>query len=174
MVTYTHTPNIRRIYSRPWRDGGLANPGKIPTCIQVAVRPETTVRALETMFRTPPKLSTIRARLPGRGRIHVLYRDTHLDGGLARFVVEVFHTPLLLAGDLPELLFRALAAVGLETAAQGKVTVAQFAQFLAAEYLAQAMGDEVVFSEQPTSHSALRASAIPPLTEVRGFLAESL
>jgi hypothetical protein len=34
-----HLPNIRRVYSRPWRDGGLANPGKV-----VGVRPDTTQR----------------------------------------------------------------------------------------------------------------------------------
>ena len=50
MVAHIHTPNIRRIYSRPWRNGRSANPGKVPTGIQVAVRPETTVFAHETMF----------------------------------------------------------------------------------------------------------------------------
>ena len=67
--------NIRRIYSRPWRDGGLANAGKVPTCIQVAVRPQTTVRALETMFRALPQSSTTRAGLAGVGRVDVLDRD---------------------------------------------------------------------------------------------------
>src|SRR6266478_2481329 len=42
----SHATHIRRIYSRPWRNGSLANPGKIPTGIQVSVRPETTGRAL--------------------------------------------------------------------------------------------------------------------------------
>ena len=45
----SHTTHIRRIYGRPWRNGSRANPGKIPTCIQVSVRPETT-GTLETMF----------------------------------------------------------------------------------------------------------------------------
>src|SRR5579885_2650476 len=204
MVAHIHTPNIRRIYSRPWRDGGLANPSKVPTCVQVAVRPETTVRALETMFRALPQLSTTRAGLAGVGRVGVLDRDarrlglvfdeglqlpprpavqaaTHalacldpfpdmrqvfhrdlgdtcldrrLNNGLARFVVDVLDTPRLLAGDLPELLFRALAAVGLKTTAQGKVTVAPVAQMLAAEDLARAHGGEVVFSDIHAQHGA--------------------
>jgi len=156
------------------------------------------VRALETMFRALPQLSTTRAGLAGVGRVGVLDGDarslglvfdeglqlspcpavqaaTHalasldplpdmrqvfhrdlgdaginrrLNNGLARFVVNVLHAPHLLAGDLPELLFRALAAVGLKTAAQGKVTVALVAQSLAAEDPAQAVGGEVV---SPTS-----------------------
>ena len=204
MVTPIDTPNIRRIYSRPWRDGGLANAGKVPTCIQVAVRPQTTVRALETVFRALPQSSTTRAGLAGVGRVDVFDRDacclglvfdeglqlpprpavqaaTHafarldaranvrqvfhrnlgdtgldrrLNNGLARLVVDVLHTPRLLAGDLPELLSRALAAVGLKTTAQGKVTVALVAQMLAAEDLAQAMGSEVVFSDIHAQHRA--------------------
>jgi len=41
------------------------------------------------------------------------------DDGLVRFVVDVPDTLRLLAGDLPELLSRALAAVGPKAAAQG-------------------------------------------------------
>ena len=196
--------NIRRIYSRPRQRGTAADPGKVPTCIQVAVRPQTTVRALETMFRALPQSSTTRAGLAGVGRVDVFDRDacclglvfdeglqlpprpavqaaTHafarldaranvrqvfhrnlgdtgldrrLNNGLARFVVDVLHTPRLLAGDLPELLSRALAAVGLKTTAQGKVTVALVAQMLAAEDLAQAMGSEIVFSDIHAQHGA--------------------
>lgn len=197
MVDHTSTTNIRRVYSRPWRDGGLANPGKVPTCIQVAVRPETTVFAHETMFAALTEMSAAGAGLAGIGRVHILDLDASrlrlvldeglelspgpavqasahpfpsLDSGadvrqvlhhdlanpgfdrglydrLARFVIDALDTPHLLAGDLPELLFRALAAAQLEAAAQGKVTVALVAQVLAAEDLAQAMGGEVVFSD---------------------------
>lgn len=197
-------PDIRCVYSHPWRDGRPANPGKIPTCIQVAVRPETTVRALETMFRALSQFSTTRAHPAGVGRVDVLNRDARsfrlvlnkglklspcpavesgaypltgfnpvanvrqilhrdfgdagLDGGLndgfARFVVDVLHTSHLFTGDLPELLFCALAAVGLKTATQGKVTVALITQVLAAEDLAQAMGGEVVFSNIHAHHKA--------------------
>lgn len=51
-------PDIRRVYSRPWRNGGFANPGKVPTCGQVAVRPETTVFAHETMPDAGADVST--------------------------------------------------------------------------------------------------------------------
>ncbi|GIW58974.1 MAG: hypothetical protein KatS3mg087_0040 [Patescibacteria group bacterium] len=204
MVAHTHAPNIRRIYNRPWRDGGLANPGKIPTCIHVAVRPETTVWALETVFRALAQFSTTRAGLAGVGRGDILDRnpcrfrlvldkglklspgpavesrayalscldatadvrevlhhdlgDTKplgfFDNGLARFVVDVLHAPHLLAGDLPELLFRALAAVGLKTPAQGKVAIALIAQFPAAKDLARARGGEVVFPDIHAHHRA--------------------
>ena len=177
MVAPIHTPNIRRIYSRPRQRGTAADAGKVATCVQVAVRPQTTVGTLEPMLRAFAQLSTTRAGLAGIGRVDVFDRDTHLDpladvrqvfhrdfgdtgldgglnDGLARFVVDVLDTPHLLAGDLPELLFRALAAVGLETAAQGKVTVALVAQMLAAEDLAQAVGGELVFSNIHAHHGA--------------------
>lgn len=225
MVAHIHTPNIRRIYDRPRQRGTAADPGKVPTCVQVAVRPETTVRALETMFRALPQLSTTRAGLAGVGRVGVLDGDarslglvfdeglqlspcpavqaaTHalasldplpdmrqvfhrdlgdaginrrLNNGLARFVVNVLHAPHLLAGDLPELLFRALAAVGLKTAAQGKVTVALVAQSLAAEDPAQAVGGEegarplrVVLENPDDGEGALRLDQpIAPFAERR-------
>ena len=204
MVDHTSTTNIRRVYSRPWRDGGLANPGKVPTCIQVAVRPETTVFAHETMFAALTEMSAAGAGLAGIGRVHILDLDASrlrlvldeglelspgpavqasahpfpsLDSGadvrqvlhhdlanpgfdrglydrLARFVIDALDTPHLLAGDLPELLFRALAAVGLETAAQGKVSVTLIAQLLATEDLAQTVGGEVVFSDIHAHHGA--------------------
>jgi hypothetical protein len=65
---------MRRIYSRPWRNGSLTNPGKIPTCIQVGVRPETT-GTLETMFDSCTQLPAGRTGLAGVGRVHVLDRD---------------------------------------------------------------------------------------------------
>ena len=196
--------NIRRIYSRPQQRGTAADPGKISTCIQVAVRPQTTVFAHETMFAALADACALGAGLAGIGRVHVFDRNTRrfrlvfnealklapcpavqaathalarldaaanvrqvfhrdlghtrlegcLDDGLARFVIDVLHTPRLLAGDLPELLSGALTAVGLEAAAQGKVTVALIAQWLAAKDLAQAMGGEVVFSDIHTHHRA--------------------
>src|SRR5208282_5540272 len=147
----SHATHIRRIYSRPWRDGSLANPGKIPTCIQVSVRPETT-GTFETMLKPTTQPPAVRAGLAAVGGVHVLDRDPQrtslvvdkalqlakcpavqprahaptrpdaiadvsevlhhdlgspdvlgfLDDGFARFVVDVFDTPPLLAGDLPE------------------------------------------------------------------------
>src|SRR5260370_3462894 len=158
----SHATHIRRIYSRPWRHGSLANPDKIPTCI--SVRPETT-GTLETMFEACTQLPAVRTALAGVGRIHIHDRDSNgtslvfdktlrlperpaaqpcahapparqpiadvrkvlhhdlgssdatglLDDGLARFVVDMFDTPPLFAGDLPESLPCTLAAVGLQT-----------------------------------------------------------
>jgi hypothetical protein len=54
-----------------------------------------------------------------------------LDHRFARVVVEVTHPPRLFAGDLPQLLVGAVAAVGLKAAAQGKITVALVTQRLA-------------------------------------------
>src|SRR6266853_4829473 len=66
----SHATHIRRIYNRPWRNGSLANPGKIPTCIQVSVRPETT-GALETMLEPCPQLRAGGTSLARVGRIDV-------------------------------------------------------------------------------------------------------
>src|SRR5215468_8903778 len=85
----SHATHIRRIYNRPWRHGSGANPGKIPTCIQVSVRPETTA-TLETMLapRTQPPAN--RAGLARVGRIYVLHRDAYR-------MRLVFHKTLQLA-----------------------------------------------------------------------------
>src|SRR5437016_351839 len=66
----SHATHIRRIYNRPWRNSGLANPGKIPTCIQVSVRPETT-GTLETMLEPCSELPADRTGLAREGRIDV-------------------------------------------------------------------------------------------------------
>src|SRR6266513_2320120 len=66
----SHATHIRRIYGRPWRNGSLANPGKIPTCIQVSVRPEST-GTLETMLEPCPQLPTGRTGLAAVGRIDI-------------------------------------------------------------------------------------------------------
>jgi hypothetical protein len=74
----------------------------------------------------------------------ILHRDLGRTGtkrfrndSLARFVIRLLHAPLFFAGGLPELLFRALAAVGLQTTTQGKVLVAPMAQLPAAPHLAR-------------------------------------
>ena len=190
-------PNMRRIYDRPWRNGGSANSGKIPTCVQVAVRPKTTVFAHETMLHPFAQAGAPRTGLARIGGVDVFDRDSgglgfvfdeglqlppgptmkprsHAfprldpfadmgevfhddftrpypnrfgDDGFARFVVYVLDAPRLFAGDLPELLFRALAAVGLKTPTQGKIPIALIAQVLAAKNLARADGSEVVFPD---------------------------
>jgi hypothetical protein len=206
MVAHINIPNIRRIYSRPWRDSGLANPGKIPACVQVGVRPETTLFTHETMLGAFPKLAAMSACLAGASRIdvsnldagggsfvlykalrlspgptvepgaHPLFRfypvanmrqilqrhdansGVHgiLDDGFAYFVVYQRHMPPLLAGGLPELPHGALAAVGLETATQGKVAIALLPQGLAAKDLAQAVGGEVDLPNVHSHHGAGR------------------
>jgi len=93
----------------------------------------------------------------------------------------------LLQRDLPELLFRTLAAVGQETAARGKMPVAPIEHDPHRPNLAQTYGCEIVFPDIHTHYQAddtfawssdstcaLRTPAIPPLTQVRGFLAEVL
>src|SRR3984893_14040265 len=70
----SHATHIRRIYNRPWRNGSLANPGKVPTCIQVSVRAETT-GTLETMLQPCTQLPAGRTGLAAVGRVHVLDGD---------------------------------------------------------------------------------------------------
>ena len=191
----SHATHIRRIYSRPWRDGSLANPGKISTCIQVGMRPETT-QTFETMLDAFANTAAVGARLAGIRRIDILNFDAggtrlvldeglklptcpamesaahsfpNLDAGanvrqilhrdlagtgceyfsdncFARFVINVLYASRLFARDLPELLFCALATVGLKTTTEGKVSVALIAQLFAAKDLARANGREVVFT----------------------------
>jgi hypothetical protein len=70
-----HVTNIRRVYGRPWRDGGLANPGKVSTGVAVGVRPKTTLITHETMLDAPPQRSAARTRLAGESRIDVFHRN---------------------------------------------------------------------------------------------------
>src|SRR5438876_906933 len=199
----SHATHIRRIYSRPWRNGSLANPGKIPTGIQVSVRPETT-GTLETMLEPCTQLPAGRTGLAGVGRIDVHDGDPngtglvldealqlperpavepcahapagpkaiadvrkvlHYDRGgpnasgflenrLARFVIDVFDTPPLLAGDLPESLSRTLAVVGLEATTQGQMLITPMAQCLSAPDPARAGGGESIFPNIHTHHGA--------------------
>jgi len=199
----SHATHIRRIYGRPWRNGSLANPGKIPTCIQVSVRPETT-GTLETMLEPCPQLPAGRAGLAAVGRIDIHDGDPHgtglvldkalqlpecpavqscahapacpkavadvrevlhHDGGranasgflenrLARFVIDVFDTPPLFAGDLPEFLNRTLAVVGLEATTQGQMLITPMAQCLSAPNPARAGGGESIFPDIHAHHGA--------------------
>ena len=71
-----HLSHIRRIYSRPWRDGSLVNPGKVSTCVQVGVRPETTLFAHEKTSDPPPQAIAAGAGLARVCRIDVLNRDS--------------------------------------------------------------------------------------------------
>ena len=80
---------MRRICSRPWRNGSRANPGKIPTCIQVSVRPETTT-TFETMLESCPQLFAGRTGLARIGR-------THIRNGDPRRTRLVFHKALQLS-----------------------------------------------------------------------------
>src|SRR6267143_3378243 len=66
----SHATHMRRIYNRPRRNSSLADPGKIPTCIQVSVRPETT-GTLETMLEACTQPSAGRAGLARVGGIDV-------------------------------------------------------------------------------------------------------
>jgi len=76
------------------------------------------------------------------------------DDRFARFVVDLHHTSPLFARDLPQLLFGALAAVGLQATTKGKVAVALVAQWPAAPYLACTGGSEIVFSDIHTHDGA--------------------
>src|SRR5882762_432102 len=199
----SHATHMRRIYNRPWRNGSLANPGKIPTCIQVSVRPETT-GTLETMLEPCTQLPAGRTALARVGRIHVHDADPHgtglvfdkalqlperpavqpcahaptcpkaianvrevlhhdrgranasgfLENRLARFVVDVFDTAPLLAGDLPESLNCTLAAVGLEATTQGQMLITPMAQCLPAPNPARAGGGESIFPDIHTHYGA--------------------
>src|SRR5437660_10595487 len=199
----SHATHIRRIYDRPWRDGSLANPGKIPTCVQVSVRPETT-GTLETMLAPRTQLPAGRTGLARVGGIDIHDGDPHgtglvldealqllerpavqpcahaptcpkaiadvgevlhhgrgranasgfLENRLARFVIDVFDTPPLLAGDLPESLNRTLAAVGLEATTQGQMLITPMAQCLSAPDPARAGGGESIFPDIHTHYGA--------------------
>lgn len=155
MVDRACTSNIRRVYSRPWRNGSPANPGKVSTCVQVGMRPETTLIAHEAMLGTPSKLTAARAGLAGVGRIDELDRDSN--GPMPA------RQPLLerrrLAEDGPAVLGTPDHRVGrlVETVA---------------------MSDDLNHASHGILdiYTGLARSriAIPPATEVAGFLAENL
>src|SRR5213075_2353715 len=91
----SHATHIRRIYNRPWRNGSLANPGKIPTCVQVSVRPETT-GTLETMLEPCPQLPAGRTGLAAVGRIDIHDGDPN---GTGLVLDEALQLPERPAGD---------------------------------------------------------------------------
>jgi len=77
MVTHGPDCNIRRIYSRPRQRSAAADLGKVPTCVQVAMRPETTVLAHEMMLVPFAQDATGCADLTGIGGIDVADPDAH-------------------------------------------------------------------------------------------------
>src|SRR5882762_8778829 len=93
----SHATHIRRIYSRPWRNGSLANPGKTPTCIQVSVRPETT-GTLETMLEPCTQLPAGRAGLAGVGRIDVHDADPNGTGLVLDKALQLPECPAVQSG----------------------------------------------------------------------------
>ena len=141
----SHATHIRRIYSRPWRHGSGANPGKIPTCVQVSVRPETTI-TLETMLQ--PSTQLLAGRAPAG----------FSDNAFARFVVDVSETSTLSAAGLPECLSGTLAAVGLQTTTQGQMLIAPMAQSFTAPDPARAAGGKRIL---PDIHAHDRAGCHP-------------
>ncbi|ARD53723.1 hypothetical protein WR24_09470 [Escherichia coli] len=63
-----------------------------------------------------------------------------------RFVVGLFYPSHLFTGDLPQLLFCTLAAIGLETTTEGKVTISFVTKLFTTKQLTQTVGGKVVFS----------------------------
>src|ERR1700730_2295576 len=93
----SHATHIRRIYSRPWRHGSGANPGMIPTCIQVSVRPETT-GTLKTMLAPRTQLRANRAGLSRVGRIHVPHRNSHCTRFVLHKALQLSEGPTVQSG----------------------------------------------------------------------------
>src|SRR5437762_14040181 len=102
----SHAIHIRRIYNRPWRNGSLANAGKIPTCVQVSVRPESP-GTLETMLEPCTQLPAGRTGLAAVGRIDIndggphgtrLVRDDALQLPARSAAARCAHTPAGRAG----------------------------------------------------------------------------
>src|SRR5438045_2268110 len=128
----SHATHIRRIYNRPWRNSGLANPVKIPTC--------------------PKAIADVREVLHhDRGRANA---SGFLENRLARFVIDVFDAPPFLAGDLPESLNRTLAAVGLQATTQSQMLITPMAQCLSSPDPARAGGGESIFPDIHAHHGA--------------------
>src|SRR6266704_696066 len=91
----THLPHIRRIYSRRWRDSSLANPGMVSPCVQVGVRPETTLYAHEKMSDPPPQAIAARASLACVRRIDVLNRDADGFGLVLNKLLQLSKRPAM-------------------------------------------------------------------------------
>ena len=79
----SHATHIRRIYDRPRQRGTATDPGKVTTCIQVGVRPETT-GTLKTMPNALTQCAAPGTRLAGVGWMDVV----HGDAGRARLVLD--------------------------------------------------------------------------------------
>ena len=81
---------------------------------------------------------------------HTNFTRTGTDGfcnnGLAGFVVDALHMPLLTTGDSAELAFSSPATVGLETTTMGKVNIPVMPEFPATPDLAGAGGCEVILA----------------------------
>src|SRR5437879_8004122 len=88
----SHATHIRRIYNRPWRNSGLANPGKNPTGIQVSVRPETT-GTLETMLAPCTQLPAGRTGLARVGGIDIHDGDPNGTGLVLDEVLQLPERP---------------------------------------------------------------------------------
>ena len=82
------------------------------------------------------------------------------DDGLADCVVDRFDMPLLAPGDSAQLTPGCATAVGLETAAMGKVLVALMPQSSAAEHLASAGGAEIVLAHIDPENAAANRQGI--------------
>ena len=80
--------------------------------------------------------------------------DGFCNDGLAGFVVDSFHMPLLTTGDSAELAFSSPATVGLETTTMGKVFVAVVPQFSAAPDLAGTGSREVILTNVKPENTA--------------------
>jgi hypothetical protein len=108
--------NIRRVCIGPWREGFLAKPGR--TGIDAAVHPATPATD-GAMFHPPCALITFAASFAGAGRIgeHRGGAERGCLGDDLLAGVEATHVPPLAARDLPP------GAVGLKTAAKGKITI---------------------------------------------------
>ena len=102
--------------------------------------------------------------------------DGFCNDGLASFVVDVFHMPLLTTGDSAELAFSSPATVGLETTTMGKVDVPVMPEFSAAPDLAGTGGCEVVLThvkpENTTTGNGSDIGKVEDKVEIPNALAD--
>lgn len=69
------TPDIRRIYGHPWRDGRRAEPGQTPTRVEITVRPQIPDVAHETVLVAFADATATGASVAGTGPIAGLGGD---------------------------------------------------------------------------------------------------
>lgn len=191
-----HATHIGRIYNRRPQRRSAADPGKVPTCIQVGVRPETT-GTCEKLSGPYTQRPAVRARLTRIGRSNICDGNPSISGLIsyerlklgerpavqhrarapsasnavpdmgqvfqddsrgtalqgfshhrpAGFVIDMSSASFFSAGDLPELLSCALAAVGLKTTSKRQVLITPMAQSLTAPELPRAGGGKVNFPD---------------------------